>query len=54
MGTNNRGVLLFTWVLLFRKLVLTMLIGTNIYGVLVIDWYLYSRVHGTCKTRKGT
>ena len=48
MGTNNHGVLLFAWVLLFRKLVLTMLMGTNIYGVLVIDGHLYSGVYGTC------
>ena len=41
MGTNNHGVLLFAWVLLLRKLVVTMLISTIIYGVLVIDGYLF-------------
>ena len=45
MGTNNHGILLFAWVLLFRKLVVTMLMGTNIYGILVIGGYLYSRVY---------
>ena len=46
MGTNNHVVLLFAWVLLFREVVVTMLMGTNIYGVLVIDGYLYSRIYG--------
>ena len=40
MGTNIHGVLLFAWVLLFRKLVVTARMGTNIHGVLVIDGYL--------------
>ena len=46
------GVLLFTWVLLFAwvplfwKPVVTAPMGNNIYGVLVIDGYLYSRFYG--------
>ena len=47
MGTIIHGVLLFAWVLLFRKLVATARMGTNIHGVLVIDGYLYSRFYGT-------
>ena len=35
MGTNIHRVLMFTWVLLFRKLVGTALIGTYIHRVLV-------------------
>ena len=46
MDTDNHGVLLFACVLLFTKLVLTMLMSTDIYGVLVIDGYLYSRIYG--------
>ena len=46
MGTYIHWVLLFAWVLLFRKLTATGLIGTYIYRVLVIDGYLYSRVYG--------
>ena len=46
MGTNNHWVLIFAWVLLFRKLVVTMLMGTIIYRVLVINGYLYSRLYG--------
>ena len=46
MGTNIHRVLWFGWVLLFRKLVVTALMGTNIHGVLVIDGYLYSRLYG--------
>ena len=44
-GYYSHGILLFAYihvVLLFRKLVVTMLMGTNIYGVLVIGGYLYS------------
>ena len=56
MGTNIHRVLMFAWVLLFRKLVATALIGTYIYKILVIDGYLYSRVYGiptnTSKTFK--
>ena len=46
MGTNIHGVLMFAWVLLFSKLVVTAPMGTNICGVLVIDGYLYSRLYG--------
>ena len=46
MGTYIHWVLLFAWVLLFRKLIATGLIGTYIHRVLVIDGYLYSRVYG--------
>ena len=52
MGTNIHEVLLFAWVLLFRKPVVTAVIGTNIHGVLVIDGYLYSRVYGRTGTAK--
>ena len=38
-------VLMFEWVLGFRMWVLTVIIGTCIYGILVIDGYLYSRVY---------
>ena len=33
---------MFAWVLLFRKWVVEVLIGTCIHRVLVIDGYLYS------------
>ena len=39
-------VLIFEWVLKFRIWVLTVMIGTCIYGKLVIDGYLCSRVYG--------
>ena len=41
-GTYSHRVLTFVWVLLFRKLIVTVLIGTYIhsYRVLVIDGYL--------------
>ena len=47
MGTNIHRVLMFAWVLLFRSLVATALIGTYIHRVLVVDVYLYSRVYGS-------
>ena len=34
---------MFVWVLLFRKLVATVLMGTFSHRVLVIDGYLYSK-----------
>ena len=46
MGTNIHRVFWFGWVLLFRKLVVTAPMGTNIHEVLVIDGYLYSRLYG--------
>ena len=49
MGTNIHRVLIFAWVLLFRKLVARALIGSYIHRVLVIDGYLYSRVYGSTK-----
>ena len=43
IGTYIHCVLLFAWVLLFRKWTTTTgLIGTYIHGVLVTDGYLYS------------
>ena len=45
MGTYIHWVLLFAWVLLFRKWIATSLIVTYIHRVLVIDGYLYSRVY---------
>ena len=45
VGTYIHWVLLFAWLLLFRKWI-TGLIGTYIHRVLVIDGYLYSRVYG--------
>ena len=48
MGTYTQWVLLFAWVLLFRKLIATGLIDTYIHMVLVIDGYVYSRVYGMC------
>ena len=39
-------VLMFEWVLKFRIWVLTVIIGTYVYGILVIDGYLCSRVYG--------
>ena len=38
-------VLMFEWVLKFRIWVLTVMIGTYVYGILVIDGYLCSRVY---------
>ena len=38
-------VLMFEWVLKFRIWVLTVMIGTRIYWILVIDGYLFSRVY---------
>ena len=46
VGTYIHCVLLFTWLLLFRKRITTDLIGTYIHRVLLIDGYLYSRVYG--------
>ena len=45
VGTYIHWVLLFAWLLLFRKWITTGLIGTYIHRVLVIDGYLYSRVY---------
>ena len=42
MGTNIHGLLIFEWVLKFRIWVLTVMISTCIYGVLVFDGYLFS------------
>ena len=39
-------VLMFEWVLKFRIWVLAVIIGTYVYGILVIDGYLCSRVYG--------
>ena len=39
-------VLMFEWVLKFRMWVLTVIIGTCVYGILVIDGYLCSQVYG--------
>ena len=47
MGTNTRKVLSFGWVQKFRMWVLTVLMGTWIYGVLVTDGYLHSPVDYT-------
>ena len=41
MDVNLHRILLFAWVLLFRKLVVTAPMGTNIHGVLVIDGCLF-------------
>ena len=38
--TNNFMVIMFEWVLKFRIWVLTVIIGTYVYGILVIDGYL--------------
>ena len=46
VDTYIHWVLLFAWLLLFRKWITTGLIGTYIHRVLVIDGYLYSRVYG--------
>ena len=46
MGTYIYWVLLFAWVLLFKKWIATGFMGTYIYRVLVFDGYLYSRVYG--------
>ena len=37
MGTYIHRVLMFAWVLLFRKWVEAVFIGTYIHGVLVVD-----------------
>ena len=47
VGTYIHWVLLFAWLLLFRKWITTGLIGTYIHRVLVIYGYLYSRVYST-------
>ena len=44
MGTDVRGVLLFVWIVLFKELVVTSSMGTNVHGVLIVDGYLYSVV----------
>ena len=46
MGTYIHRVLLFAWVLLFKKCIATGFMGTYIHRVLVFDGYLYSRVYG--------
>ena len=46
MGTYINWVLLFAWVLLFKKWIATGFMGTYIHRVLVFDGYLYSRVYG--------
>ena len=46
MGTYIPWVLMFVWVRLFRKRVVTASIGSYIRGVLVNDGYLRSRVYG--------
>ena len=38
-------VLMFEWVLKFRMSVLIVIIGTYVYGILVISGYLCSRVY---------
>ena len=38
---SNHRVLLFVWVVLFKKLIAAVLIGTYIRRVLVIDGYFY-------------
>ena len=38
--------LLFEWVLIFKKSVASVSMGTYICGVLVFDGYLYSREYG--------
>ena len=47
MGTYIHWVLLFAWVLLFKKWIATGFMGTYIHRVLVFDGYLYSRVYGS-------
>ena len=54
IGTDIHKVLMFVWVLLFRKLVATTLIGTYIPRVLVIDGYLFSQVYGIDRTCSST
>ena len=46
-GTNVHEVLVFTWVLLFRKLVITVPIGSAIHRVLAIGGYFNSRVYSS-------
>ena len=46
-------VLMFEWVLKFRIWVLTVILGTYVYGILVIDGYLCSRVYGIGKEKRG-
>ena len=52
MGTYIHWVLLFAWVLLFKKWIATGFMGTYIHRVIVFDGYLYSRVYGinVCKS----
>ena len=47
MGTYIHWVLVFVWVRLFRKRVVTASIGTYIRGVLVNDGYLCFRVYSS-------
>ena len=57
MGTYIHWVLLFAWVLLFRKWIATGSMGTYIHRVLVFDGYLYSRVYGitsSCASEAST
>ena len=44
---------MFVRVPLFRKRVVTALIGTYICGVLINDGYLYSRVYGILAVESG-
>ena len=46
MGSYIHWVLLFAWVLLFKKRIATEFMGTYNSRVLVFDGYLYSRVYG--------
>ena len=48
LGSYIWGVLLFEWVLIFKKSVASVSMGTYICGVLVFDGYLYSREYGIC------
>ena len=45
MGTNIHRVLMFMWVLLFRKLIAMALVHNCIRRVLVVDGYLYPQVY---------
>jgi len=51
MGTYIHWVLLFAWVLLFKKWIATGFMGTYIHRVLVFDAYLYSRVYGIARKK---
>ena len=53
-GNYNHGVLLFAWVLLFKKWIATGVMGTYIHRVLVFDGYLYSRVYGMGSTHSAS